>query len=69
MGCLQVLTGSSLFFHRVGRRPVLLISILIQSVFGLGSAFVQDFYVFMALRCVVGAAVSGILIVVVSLGE
>lgn len=69
LGSLQVLTGSSLSFHRIGRRPVFLICILLQGVFGLGTAFVPHFYVFMAFRCVVGAAVSGIMIAVVSLGE
>ncbi|KAL9868165.1 solute carrier family 22 member 13-like [Geothlypis trichas] len=52
---------------RIGRRPVFLICILLQGVFGLGTAFVPHFYVFMAFRCVVGAAVSGIMIAVVSL--
>lgn len=68
-GSLLVLTGSSLSFHRIGRRPVFLICILIQGLFGLGIAFVPHFYVFMAFRFVVGAAVSGIMIAVVSLGE
>ncbi|KAI1242559.1 Solute carrier family 22 member 13, partial [Lamprotornis superbus] len=53
---------------RIGRRPVLLICMFIQSVLGLGIAFVPHFYVFIAFRCVVGAAVSGIMITVVSLG-
>uniref|UniRef100_A0A8B9UXI0 Major facilitator superfamily (MFS) profile domain-containing protein n=1 Tax=Anas zonorhyncha TaxID=75864 RepID=A0A8B9UXI0_9AVES len=52
---------------RIGRRPVLLISIFIQSLFGLGIAFVPHFYVYMALRCVVATAVSGILITVLAL--
>lgn len=69
MECLQVLTGPSLFFHRIGRRPVFLICMLIQGVVGLGTAFVPHFYVFMAFRFVVGAAVSGIMITVVPLGE
>lgn len=69
MWSLRILTVSFLFFHRIGRRPVLLICILIQSVFGLGIAFVPHFYVYMAFRCVVATAVSGIMITVVSLGE
>ncbi|NXJ92686.1 S22AD protein, partial [Corythaixoides concolor] len=52
---------------RIGRRPVILISILLQCLFGLGVAFVPHFYVYMAFRCVVGAAVSGILITVLAL--
>ncbi|XP_062361274.1 solute carrier family 22 member 13-like [Cinclus cinclus] len=65
-----LLIGAMLFgmlSDRIGRRPVFLICILIQGVFGLGIAFVPHFYVFMAFRCVVGAAVSGIMITVVSL--
>ncbi|KAI6074775.1 Solute carrier family 22 member 13 [Aix galericulata] len=53
---------------RIGRRPVLLISIFIQSLFGLGIAFVPHFYVYMALRCIVATAVSGILITALALG-
>ncbi|NWQ68174.1 S22AD protein, partial [Neopipo cinnamomea] len=52
---------------RIGRRPVLLICMLLQGVFGLGIAFVPHFYVYMAIRCVVGAAASGIKITVVAL--
>ncbi|XP_066049024.1 solute carrier family 22 member 13-like [Chamaea fasciata] len=65
-----VLIGATLFgmlSDRIGRRPVFLICILIQGVFGLGTAFVPNIYVFMAIRCVVGAAVSGIMVTVVSL--
>ncbi|XP_035172255.1 solute carrier family 22 member 13-like [Oxyura jamaicensis] len=52
---------------RTGRRPVFLISIFIQSLFGLGIAFVPHFYVYMAFRCVVATAVSGILITALAL--
>ncbi|KAM4790804.1 solute carrier family 22 member 13-like isoform 2-T2 [Cyanocitta cristata] len=65
-----LLIGAMIFgilSDRIGRRPVLLICILIQSVFGLGIAFVPHFYVYMAFRCVVASAVSGIMITVVSL--
>uniref|UniRef100_A0A8C3TNT3 Solute carrier family 22 member 13 n=1 Tax=Catharus ustulatus TaxID=91951 RepID=A0A8C3TNT3_CATUS len=67
-----VLVGALLFgmlSDRIGRRPVFLICMLIQGVVGLGTAFVPHFYVFMAFRFVVGAAVSGIMITVVPLGE
>ncbi|KAF4788297.1 hypothetical protein TURU_161840 [Turdus rufiventris] len=65
-----VLIGALLFgmlSDRIGRRPVFLICMLIQGVVGLGTAFVPHFYVFMAFRCVVGAAVSGIMITAVPL--
>ncbi|KAG8443524.1 hypothetical protein GDO86_012069 [Hymenochirus boettgeri] len=47
---------------RIGRRPVILISMLIQVSFGIGAAFVTDFYVYTALRCIVGTSMSGIMI-------
>ncbi|XP_014800389.1 PREDICTED: solute carrier family 22 member 13 [Calidris pugnax] len=47
---------------RIGRRPIFLISLLLQGLFGVGIAFVPHFYVYMAFRCVVGASVSGLLI-------
>ncbi|NXN91966.1 S22AD protein, partial [Rhinopomastus cyanomelas] len=58
-----LLLGSMIFgplSDRIGRRPVFLISIFLQGLFGLGTAFVPHFYVYMAFRCVVGASVSGI---------
>uniref|UniRef100_A0A8C8BLX7 Major facilitator superfamily (MFS) profile domain-containing protein n=1 Tax=Otus sunia TaxID=257818 RepID=A0A8C8BLX7_9STRI len=60
-----LLLGAMIFgplSDRVGRRPIFLICILLQGLFGLGVAFVPHFYVYMAFRCVVGASVSGILI-------
>uniref|UniRef100_A0A8C5TLU6 Major facilitator superfamily (MFS) profile domain-containing protein n=2 Tax=Malurus TaxID=55806 RepID=A0A8C5TLU6_9PASS len=65
-----LLIGSMLFgmlSDRIGRRPVFLISVLLQGLFGLGIAFVPHFYVYMAFRCVVGAAVAGIMVTVVAL--
>ncbi|XP_066170698.1 solute carrier family 22 member 13-like [Sylvia atricapilla] len=65
-----LLVGATLFgmlSDRIGRRPAFLICILIQAVFGLAAAFVPHIYLFMAIRFVVGAAVSGIMVIVVSL--
>ncbi|NXP25673.1 S22AD protein, partial [Scytalopus superciliaris] len=62
--------GSMIFgplSDRIGRRPVILISVFLQGVFGLGIAFVPHFYVYMAFRCVVGASVSGITMTVLTL--
>ncbi|XP_064495118.1 solute carrier family 22 member 13-like isoform X1 [Pseudopipra pipra] len=53
---------------RIGRRPVILICMLLQGMFGLGTAFVPHFYVYIAIRFVVGFAASGIMITVVALG-
>ncbi|KAM9308188.1 uncharacterized protein PAF06_012352 [Gastrophryne carolinensis] len=46
----------------IGRRPIILLSMLLMMVFGVGAAFVSDFYTYTALRCVVGMAMSGLLI-------
>ncbi|XP_030301942.1 LOW QUALITY PROTEIN: solute carrier family 22 member 13 [Calypte anna] len=52
---------------RIGRRPVILISISLQALFGVGIAFVPHFYVYMAFRCVVGASVTGITVSMLAL--
>uniref|UniRef100_A0A8D0FUX1 Major facilitator superfamily (MFS) profile domain-containing protein n=1 Tax=Strix occidentalis caurina TaxID=311401 RepID=A0A8D0FUX1_STROC len=56
---LGLLLGAMIFgplSDRVGRRPIFLISILLQGLFGVGVAFVPHFYVYVAFRCVVGAS-------------
>ncbi|POI22143.1 hypothetical protein CIB84_014110, partial [Bambusicola thoracicus] len=60
-----LLVGAMIFgplSDRIGRRPVLLISILGQSLFGLVIAFLPNFIVYMVFRCIMATAVSGILI-------
>ncbi|KAM6314880.1 solute carrier family 22 member 13-like [Aegotheles albertisi] len=52
---------------RIGRQPMFLISILLQGLFGVVIAFVPHFYMYMAFRCVVGAGVSGTLIITLAL--
>ncbi|KAM8966552.1 solute carrier family 22 member 13-like [Pelodytes ibericus] len=47
---------------RIGRRPVILLSMFTQLVFGVGAAFSPHFYVYTALRFVTGIAMSGLLI-------
>uniref|UniRef100_A0A8B9P0Z8 Solute carrier family 22 member 13 n=1 Tax=Apteryx owenii TaxID=8824 RepID=A0A8B9P0Z8_APTOW len=50
---LGLLLGAMIFgplSDRIGRRPVILISILIQGLFGVGIAFVPHFYLYMAFR-------------------
>ncbi|OPJ85253.1 hypothetical protein AV530_011705 [Patagioenas fasciata monilis] len=64
--------GSMIFgplSDRIGRRPVILISIFLQGLFGVAIAFVPHFYVYMAFRCVVGASVSGITMTILALGS
>ncbi|NXL30147.1 S22AD protein, partial [Glaucidium brasilianum] len=65
-----LLLGAMIFgplSDRIGRRPVILISIFLQGLFGVGIAFVPHFYVYMAFRCVVGASVSGITMTILAL--
>ncbi|NWH74952.1 S22AE protein, partial [Piaya cayana] len=67
---LGLFLGSMIFgplSDRIGRRPVILTSVFLQGLFGLGTAFVPHLYVYMAFRCVVGASVSGITITILSL--
>ncbi|OCT75453.1 solute carrier family 22 member 13 [Xenopus laevis] len=47
---------------RIGRRPVILISMFMQLIFGLAAAFSPHFYVYTAFRWVVGTAMSGLMI-------
>ncbi|XP_042747591.1 solute carrier family 22 member 13-like [Lagopus leucura] len=56
-----------LFSDRFGRRPALLISILLEGLFGVAIALVPHFYVYLAFRCVVGASVSGIMMTLLAL--
>ncbi|XP_077347346.1 solute carrier family 22 member 13-like isoform X1 [Lithobates pipiens] len=62
---LGLLIGSVIFGHlgdRIGRRPVMLISILMMFSFGVGAAFVPYFYVYMILRCMVGIGMAGVML-------
>uniref|UniRef100_A0A8C6J0V9 Uncharacterized protein n=1 Tax=Melopsittacus undulatus TaxID=13146 RepID=A0A8C6J0V9_MELUD len=71
LSCSSVKAGiptvSSLFLSRMGRRPVILVSIFLQGLFGVAIAFVPNFDVYMAFRCVVGASVAGITMAILSL--
>ncbi|XP_062841875.1 solute carrier family 22 member 13b [Trichomycterus rosablanca] len=66
-----LLVGALLFgpmADRYGRRFVLLLSLLLQFLFGVGAAFSPNFYVYIALRFVVGTTISGITITTNILG-
>ncbi|KAJ8418789.1 hypothetical protein AAFF_G00002880 [Aldrovandia affinis] len=45
---------------KFGRRTVILLSILLQLLFGVGAAFSPNIYVYMAIRFVIGMAISGV---------
>ncbi|XP_005150193.2 solute carrier family 22 member 13 [Melopsittacus undulatus] len=67
---LGMFLGSMIFgplSDRMGRRPVILVSIFLQGLFGVAIAFVPNFDVYMAFRCVVGASVAGITMAILSL--
>ncbi|KAL4657152.1 solute carrier family 22 member 13-like [Arapaima gigas] len=60
-----LLIGSLVFgpmADKFGRRTVILISLLLQLIFGVGTAFSPNIYVYIFLRFLVGATVSGIII-------
>ncbi|XP_038611826.1 uncharacterized protein LOC119936336 isoform X2 [Tachyglossus aculeatus] len=65
-----LLVGAATFgpmSDRFGRRIILLVELLLQAMVGIGTAFVPNFYLYMALRFVVGTAVSGFSISFVTL--
>ncbi|XP_020788518.1 solute carrier family 22 member 13 [Boleophthalmus pectinirostris] len=60
-----LLVGSVVFgslADRYGRRLILLLSIALQTVFGVAVAFAPNFTVYVMLRFVVGATISGVII-------
>lgn len=46
---------------KYGRRIIILISLAIQAVFGVGAAFAPNFYIYTALRFMVGTSISGVI--------
>ncbi|XP_040920746.1 solute carrier family 22 member 6-B [Toxotes jaculatrix] len=46
---------------KYGRRIIILINLAIQAVFGVGAAFAPNFYVYTALRFMVGTSISGVI--------
>ncbi|XP_072268669.1 solute carrier family 22 member 13-like [Pyxicephalus adspersus] len=63
MHMLGLLIGSVIFGNlgdRIGRRPVILISMLMMFAFGVGAGFVPNFYVYMVLRCIIGIGMAGV---------
>ncbi|XP_074472029.1 solute carrier family 22 member 6 [Sebastes fasciatus] len=59
-----LLVGAPVFgslADKYGRRIIILISLAIQAVFGVAAAFAPNFYVYIALRFVVGTSISGVI--------
>ncbi|XP_036003008.1 solute carrier family 22 member 6-A isoform X2 [Fundulus heteroclitus] len=59
-----LLVGAVLFGHladKYGRRIIILISLAIQATFGVAAAFAPNFYVYTALRFMVGTSISGVI--------
>ena len=54
---------------RYGRRIVILFNLAIQAVFGVGAAFAPNFYVYIALRFMVGTSISGVIMNAFVLGQ
>ncbi|KAG8011056.1 Solute carrier family 22 member 6, partial [Nibea albiflora] len=46
---------------KYGRRIIILINLAIQTIFGVGAAFAPNFYVYIALRFMVGTSISGVI--------
>nr|XP_034985723.1 solute carrier family 22 member 13-like [Zootoca vivipara] len=62
LGLLAGALVSGLLSDRFGRRPSILLSMLIEGVFGVATAFAPNFSLYIAFRILVGAAVSGFVI-------
>ncbi|KAI9517055.1 hypothetical protein NQZ68_008310 [Dissostichus eleginoides] len=61
---LGLLVGAVVFgslADKYGRRIVILFNLAIQAVFGVGAAFAPNFYVYIALRFMVGTSISGVI--------
>ncbi|XP_039638536.1 solute carrier family 22 member 13 isoform X3 [Perca fluviatilis] len=61
---LGLLVGAVLFgslADKYGRRIIILFNLATQAVFGVGAAFAPNFYVYIALRFMVGTSVSGVI--------
>lgn len=62
----------SFFFSlsvRYGRRFAMLLSLALQTVFGVAAAFAPNFPVYVTLRFIIGMTVSGVIINAFVLGE
>ncbi|XP_033504929.2 organic cation transporter protein [Epinephelus lanceolatus] len=61
---LGLLVGAVVFgslADKYGRRIVILLNLAIQVIFGVGAAFAPNFYVYIALRFMIGTSISGVI--------
>lgn len=66
-----LLVGAAVFGYsadKYGRRIIILINLAVQAVFGVAAAFAPNFYIYIALRFVVGTTISGVIMNVFVLG-
>ncbi|XP_053301813.1 organic cation transporter protein [Pleuronectes platessa] len=59
-----LLVGAVLFgslADKYGRRIIILINLATQAIFGVGAAFAPNFYIYTALRFIVGTSISGVI--------
>ena len=61
LGMLAGAWGFGRLADRIGRRRVLIVTVLVDAVFGLASVFAQDFTLLLALRLLAGIGVGGTL--------
>lgn len=60
---------SSIVFSRIGSRMSILVTLFIMGFFGTAASLAPHFYVYIALRFVVGAALAGISISIATLSK
>ncbi|KAM9354779.1 solute carrier family 22 member 6 [Pholidichthys leucotaenia] len=67
-----LLVGAVVFGHladRYGRRIIILVNLASQAIFGVAAAFAPNFYVYTALRFMVGTSISGVIMTAFVLGS
>ncbi|KAJ3606660.1 hypothetical protein NHX12_026179 [Muraenolepis orangiensis] len=61
-GLLVGALGFGILSDKYGRRPVMLVGLAFQAVFGVGAAYAPNLYVYTLLRFMVGTAISAVLV-------
>lgn len=60
---------SEIFCCRYGRRIIILVNLASQAIFGVAAAFAPNFYIYTALRFMVGTSISGVIMNAFVLGQ